>query len=237
MKISDGLVVLTFDDGNKSDLDFVAPILKSFQFGATFFITEGLNFLTNKNHYMDWSEIRELYDLGFEIGNHTRYHTNVCQQPSEDLLNDIRHIDQRCSEYGILKPKTFCYPGYQYNEDSVQVVKNHGFTFARRGVAPEFEYDGHGGRGPAYDPKRHHPLLIPTTGASGPNWRWDDFLWALDQAKNGEICILTFHGVPALEHPWVNTSPEQFEKYMQYMKDNTFQVISLGALAEFNDNL
>ena len=36
MKISDGLVVLTFDDGNKSDLDFVAPILKSFQFGATF---------------------------------------------------------------------------------------------------------------------------------------------------------------------------------------------------------
>ena len=60
---------------------------------------------------------------------------------------------------------------------------------------------------------------------------------ALDQAKNGEICILTFHGVPALEHPWVNTSPEQFEKYMQYMKDNTFQVISLGALAQFNDDL
>ena len=60
---------------------------------------------------------------------------------------------------------------------------------------------------------------------------------ALDQAKNGKICILTFHGVPALEHPWVNTNPEQFVKYMQYMKDNNFQVISLGALDQFNDDL
>jgi len=235
MKKSDGLVVLTFDDGNKSDIDFVAPILKSLQFGATFFITEGLNFLTNKDHYMTWSEVQELYDLGFEIGNHTRYHQNVSQQSPEALLDDIVHIDRCCSEYDIIKPTTFCYPGYQYNETAVQVLRKQGFEFARRGVAPEFEYNDNGGRGPAYDPQLHDSLLIPTTGASGPNWKWDDFLWALDQAINGKICVLTFHGVPALEHPWVNTKPHQFENYMQYLKDNHFQVISLSDLSRFND--
>ena len=48
--IPNGLVVLTFDDGNKSDFTYVAPLLKQYGFGATFYITEGLNFLTNKQH-------------------------------------------------------------------------------------------------------------------------------------------------------------------------------------------
>ena len=101
MKIPDGLVVLTFDDGNKSDLDFVAPLLKSHGFGATFFITEGLNFLTHKQHYLTWPEVRQLHDLGFEIGNHTQHHKNVTQQSAEELLADIVHIDHRCLDYGL----------------------------------------------------------------------------------------------------------------------------------------
>ena len=71
--IPDGLIVLTFDDGNKSDYTYVGPLLKRYGFGATFFITEGLNFLNNKAHYVTWEEIRQLHDEGFEIGNHTRH--------------------------------------------------------------------------------------------------------------------------------------------------------------------
>ena len=41
-------------------------------FKATFFITEGLNFLENKEHYMIWEEVQKLHEEGFEIGNHHR---------------------------------------------------------------------------------------------------------------------------------------------------------------------
>ena len=51
--IPDKLVVLTFDDGCKSQATFVAPILKQHNFGATFYITEGLGFLNNKEAYND----------------------------------------------------------------------------------------------------------------------------------------------------------------------------------------
>ena len=39
------LVVLNFDDANKSDRAYVADVLKKYKFGATFYVTEGLGFL------------------------------------------------------------------------------------------------------------------------------------------------------------------------------------------------
>ncbi|HEY1049820.1 MAG TPA: polysaccharide deacetylase family protein, partial [Prosthecobacter sp.] len=47
---SDRLVVLTFDDSVASHATFVAPLLKKHGFGATFFITEGFEFLVDKKH-------------------------------------------------------------------------------------------------------------------------------------------------------------------------------------------
>ena len=118
-------------------------------------------------------------------------------------------------------------------KQAVAVLAEYGFDFARRGVAPEFPYDGEGGRGPAYNPMLHHPLLIPTTGASGPHWNFEDFKWALAQARDGNIAILTFHGVPDLEHPWVHTTPAQFEAYMAHLAENNYHVIALRDLREY----
>lgn len=73
--IPDKLVVLTFDDGCKSHFTVVRPILMRHKFGATFFITEGFGFRTDKNTYMTWEEIAQLHRDGFEIGNHTRDHS------------------------------------------------------------------------------------------------------------------------------------------------------------------
>ncbi|MCZ6676150.1 MAG: polysaccharide deacetylase family protein [Candidatus Poribacteria bacterium] len=231
--IPDRLIVLTFDDGVKSQFTFAAPLLKQYGFGATFFITEGLGFLKDKQRYMTWEEVWELHLAGFEIGNHTRHHRNVNDQSQDELAADLDHIDQRCKEYGIPVPQIFCYPGYSNGPGAVEVLMEKGFCFARRGVAPEFSYDSEGGRGPAYDPTHHHPLLIPTTGASGPNWKFDDFVWGVEQARDGKITVLTFHGVPDLDHPWVDTSPQMFEACMRYLNENGYTVIPLGGLEKY----
>ncbi|HSQ56760.1 MAG TPA: polysaccharide deacetylase family protein, partial [Gemmata sp.] len=67
--IPDRLVVLTFDDSSKSHATIAAPILLKYKFGATFFVTEGFDFPTNKKDYMTWGEIAKLHKDGFEIGN------------------------------------------------------------------------------------------------------------------------------------------------------------------------
>ncbi|HVR76307.1 MAG TPA: polysaccharide deacetylase family protein, partial [Planctomycetota bacterium] len=67
--LPDRHVVLTFDDSVKSQFTVVRPALLARGFGATFFITEGWDFSTNKRDYMTWEEIARLHQDGFEIGN------------------------------------------------------------------------------------------------------------------------------------------------------------------------
>ncbi len=235
LPIPDKLIVLTFDDANKSDRSLVAHVLKKHSFGGTFYVTEGLGFLKNKDHYTTWQEIRELHDLGYEIGNQTQFHENVTQVTHEQLTASLKHIDQRCIENGIPLPTTFCYPGFENNLQVVRTLEGLQFQFARRGVGPEFPDGGEGGRGPAYDPKSDHPLLIPTTGYAGPKWCFDDLKWAVSQARDGKICVLNFHGIPGFDHPWVNTNPSDFEKYMQFLKEEKCTVIAMRDLVRYVD--
>ena len=233
LPIPDNLVVLTFDDGNKSDFANVPKVLKKHGFGATFYVTEGLGFLKNPQNYLSWEQIRQLHEMGYEIGNHTQHHRNVSHLKSEELAASLAHIDKRCAENKITKPVTFCYPGFHNNHASVKVLEKHGFLFARRGVGPEYKDPGKGARGPAYDPKVDDPLLVPTTGYAGPDWKMKDLKWAIDQAKDGKITVLCFHGIPAIEHPWVSTDIKDFEKYMQYLKDEGCTVIAMRDLAKY----
>jgi len=83
--VPDKIVVLTFDDASKSHYTVGRPLLKKHKFGATFFVTEGWDFATNKKDYMSWDEIAQLHKDGFEIGNHTRDHQGVSDRTLRDL--------------------------------------------------------------------------------------------------------------------------------------------------------
>lgn len=233
--IPDGLVVLTFDDGNKSDIAFVAPKLKEYGFGASFYITEGLGYADdpNKERYVSWEDVRKLHDLGFEVGNHTGSHPNMASLSKDGIRSNLELIEQRCEDHGIPRPETFVYPGWRHSLPVVEVLSERRYVFARRGVSPEYPDGGRGARGLAYDPAQDHPLLIPTTGYAGPEWGFEDLVWAVDQAKDGRIAVLTFHGVPAMEHPWVHTDPEDFIRYMDYLKERGCTVIALQDLVRY----
>ena len=237
LPIPDGLVVLTFDDGCKSGADFVAPLLKHLGFGATFFVNdpsarpEGWK----AANYTTWDQARAIHEAGFEIGNHTASHPAVSAMSKQAILKEVEAIERRCAEHGLPRPTTFCYPGFAFGRDAVEVLREKGYRFARRGTFPEYGYDGEGQRGPAYDPRVNDPLLVPTTGFSGPHWGFDDLVWAVDQARDGKIAVLCFHGVPDVEHPWVHTDPKAFERYMQYLRGRGCTAIAMRDLDRYVD--
>jgi peptidoglycan/xylan/chitin deacetylase (PgdA/CDA1 family) len=231
--IPDKLVVLTFDDASKSHFTIARPLLKKHKFGATFFITEGWDFATNKKDYMSWEEIAQLHKDGFEIGNHTRDHKPVAAESIRDLAAQLRAINLRCKEHGIPEPTSFAYPGNAIAKEGLPVLKELGIKFARRGGSPEYPYKE--GRGFAYEPGLDHPLLIPTAGDARPAWTLDDLKRAVAQATYGKIAVLQFHGVPDTAHDWVTSTKEQFEAYLQYLADEKCTVIALRDLAKYVD--
>jgi peptidoglycan/xylan/chitin deacetylase (PgdA/CDA1 family) len=228
--VPDKVVVLTFDDSVRSQFEVVRPILKQYEFGATFFITEGFEFKTDKQNYMTWEQIGQLHRDGFEIGNHTRDHVALTAKNYKEQLSSIA---KRCLEHGIPAPISYAYPGNAFTLEMLPWLAEQGIRFARRGGTPEFEYRT--GQGVALEPGLDHSLLIPTAGDARPDWVFDDFLRAVLQAELGRISVLQFHGVPDGAHDWVSTSADRFRAYMHYLKVNGFRVIALRDLGQYID--
>ena len=210
-------IVLTFDDAVSNHATFVAPLLQKYNFNATFYVCEfPPDFETNKQQYMTWEQIKSLDTAGFEIGNHTRRHTGVIGLSPEALIAEMKSLDDICARYGIRKTETFAYPGGPCDQQAMDVVARYGFKWARAVGARPFRLN------------QDNPMLVPGFPVHGDNT--NVFYDAIAQADDDAIPVLMFHGVPEYTHPWVNTAPEIFASYMEYLAENNFKVLAMRDL-------
>lgn len=220
-RIPDKLVVLTFDDATASQYSNVAPMLKQHGFGATFFICEFPPNSSDSLKYMNWRQIRQLSLEGFEMANHTHTHAKLSKLDAKGMNDQLAYIENKFDSAGIPAPKTFAYPGYDLSPSVLEFLQKKGYLFARAG----------GSR--PYDPMKDNPLLVPSWAMNANNK--DAIMEAFSQARDGKIVVLTIHGVPDTEHPWVNTPPELFREYVEYLDANHFKVIGLADLVKYID--
>jgi len=217
--IPDKLVVLTFDDAPKSHFTFVGPLLKKYGFAATFYVCEFPPDYADTAKYMTWPQIQQLHAWGFEIGNHTQHHAHVNKLKKEGLEIELKYIEDKCDSLKIPKPISFAYPGYATSANAMATFEQMGYATARIGGDS------------VYNPLLHHPYYIPSFSTAGTDKQ--KVLAFIQQAKAGNIVVLTVHGVPDLPHPWVNTAPELFEDYLIYLKENNYKVVSMKGLLKY----
>jgi peptidoglycan/xylan/chitin deacetylase (PgdA/CDA1 family) len=104
-------IIITFDDGYRDNFLYAAPILKKYNVPATFFVTSGYigtdkvfpwDIETNAPHpMMSWDEVRELNNMGFEIGAHTVNHADLGKISYEEAKKEINQAkDQIENELG-----------------------------------------------------------------------------------------------------------------------------------------
>ena len=214
-------VVLTFDDACESQYSFVAPLLKQYGFGATFYVCEFPGMFGDSTKSMSWQQMKELSAVGFEIGNHTWHHKNLDRMAPGELDTELSHIEQKCDSLGIPKPTSFAYPAYREDPASIPTLIRHGYRTARTG----------GDR--PWQPSTDDPLHVPSytiKGDSPEDKRY--FYQALQQAVAGKVIVFTIHGVPDIAHPWVSTPPAVLKEYLQYLYDHHYRVVSMR---EFRD--
>ncbi|WP_317164231.1 polysaccharide deacetylase family protein [Algibacter sp. L3A6] len=218
-EIPDKLVVITFDDAPASQYSIVAPLLKEFGFGATFFVCEFPPKFKDSTLYINWHQIKALNNMGFEIANHTHTHANVANLLQAQFNEELAYIENKCDSLDIETPTNFAYPGYALNSEVLEFLEEKKYVFARAG----------GSR--VYDPLEDHPFLVPSWAADASNKI--EIMASFNEAKKGKIVVLTLHGVPDIEHPWVSTPTKLFKEYLQYLHENKFKVISLRDLSNY----
>jgi peptidoglycan/xylan/chitin deacetylase (PgdA/CDA1 family) len=81
-----GTPLITFDDGNASDVEIALPALKDFRLTATFFI---LSDRIGQAGYLSASDIRALHGAGMGIGSHGAAHVRWTELASEALEGQI----------------------------------------------------------------------------------------------------------------------------------------------------
>jgi peptidoglycan/xylan/chitin deacetylase (PgdA/CDA1 family) len=124
LQFSSPAVAITVDDGCETDLLTIAPLLEEFGFRATFYTTPGF---FGKKGFLSAAQVRELSDLGFEIGSHSMTHRYLTDLSDIDLRQELEQSKQ-ILEQMVRKPvEHFSCPGGRGNARVVQAARKAGY--------------------------------------------------------------------------------------------------------------
>jgi peptidoglycan/xylan/chitin deacetylase (PgdA/CDA1 family) len=117
-------VVITFDDGAETDLIAAAPVLEDACFGATFYITTGF---LGKPGYLNHSQVRELADIGFDIGCHSATHPYLSDLPDGQLKAEILDPKLQLEQIIGRAVENFSCPGGRWDARVAEITRNSGY--------------------------------------------------------------------------------------------------------------
>lgn len=121
-------IVITFDDGWKSQYQNALPILKKYNIPATFYIYTGV---TGSPKYMNWDELRVLVSFNMEIGSHTKNHPKLTKLQNFKLKEELKESKNILENKLNIKVTDFAYPYGDYNNSVIQALKDYGYTSSR----------------------------------------------------------------------------------------------------------
>jgi peptidoglycan/xylan/chitin deacetylase (PgdA/CDA1 family) len=132
-------VAITFDDGWRNILDVGLPELARRGWPATVFIPS--SFL-ERRPFFTRAEVREVAEMGFDIGNHTHTHPDVATVPPDALREELIRCSDVLAQITGNAPRFFCYPFGRYDPVSRDVVARFGFVGA---CAGRYDFNRPGG--------------------------------------------------------------------------------------------
>jgi len=128
-------VVITFDDGYKSFVQYAYPILKQLDFTATLFVYT--DYVGAGGNAITWPDLRKLLDEGFNVEGHSKAHTNLRRANGESEAEYKKRLAAELSTSREVfrknlgqAPAILAYPFGAQDDIVVQWTKDAGYTAA-----------------------------------------------------------------------------------------------------------
>lgn len=119
-------VLLTFDDGYKSILEKIIPILDKLKVKALFFMCTDY---IGKENYLTWEGIKKIKDKGHKIGLHGKSHINYGNAKLEKIKTDFLISEEELKKHDIITA-SFAYPfGWEtsFTKETVEYIYTKGY--------------------------------------------------------------------------------------------------------------
>jgi peptidoglycan/xylan/chitin deacetylase (PgdA/CDA1 family) len=116
-------VVLTFDDGYRSFLQYAYPVLKELGFTATLFVYT--DYVGAGRNSLGWDDLARLATEGFQVEGHTKTHADLRRQPGESEAEHARRLhtelanSQHLFQQHLGRPARFLAYPYGAADDAV----------------------------------------------------------------------------------------------------------------------
>jgi peptidoglycan/xylan/chitin deacetylase (PgdA/CDA1 family) len=182
---------ITVDDGYKTFKSNAMPLLSKFDFNATLFINSES---VGGGSYLDWSEIREVYIQGIEVGNHSHSHAYFLNVPKNKRISSFKKDLQKCQEeihkHLGFYPDIFAYPYGEFDLEMKEILNDLGFKAAAAQNS-----------GVMY---KHDNYSIPRFPMAGPFVEMDGFIEKANmkalriESENPESFVLEWGNPPKL---------------------------------------
>jgi peptidoglycan/xylan/chitin deacetylase (PgdA/CDA1 family) len=133
-------VIISFDDGYLDNFTRARPILKENGFRATIFLVS--DYVGQRSEWagcagedvaplMSREQLLALLKEGFELGSHTRRHTDLTAIPIEAAQREVEEGKQDLENLLQRPVRSFAYPFGTFNPGVIEGVRMAGFTAAR----------------------------------------------------------------------------------------------------------
>jgi len=128
-------ILLTFDDGYRSNAEIAVPIMRKHGFTATIFVVPGRLGQTNRWDaderqvpLLTVDEVRTLRAEGFLFGSHTTTHARLTAVPPDVALHELRASRVALEEILNEPVNTICYPWAQHDANVRRLAQQAGYV-------------------------------------------------------------------------------------------------------------
>ena len=251
------VVILNFDDSQKSQYTNAKPILDKYGFKATFYVV--CSYIGKKVGYMNWQEVETLHRDGHDIASHSMHHIHLAELPKKAIEFELSASKKCLQDHGI-NAKSFAYPFDSGSDDKtvINIVAKY-YEIARTGndALAFLRCDN-----PQIQPTQTDCRTYTDKDALTYANRYTVRAWSQDATRNensyNDTVMLdkfikivnsqtkynndgTIRAIPIIVYHRVgesgdiyNTSLKLFEDQMKYLYENNFRVLTMADLAYNN---
>ena len=192
-----GLLTITFDDGGTTQYQNGLRISKAYDIVGTIFVPPAMISEASEprgpDWIMNWNEVREFHDAGWEIGAHGMSHLRLTELDSAEIDREVEQPIADIEEQIGVEPVSFSSPYGDFNGRTIKrIMESYSYHLS---------WKGHEGRNPVTAIDQRYIGRLEVTSDMSSALVCGEMVRA---AQTGIWLVLLFHGI-------VEENPQEYQ--------------------------